>query len=73
MCTFSYADFAVLFNNLACLDTSYWIMFFELKIHIILWVSRAFAESCTLFSALPDPFLGFGLASSTMDQVLDPW
>lgn len=22
-CTFSYADFAVLFNNLACLDTSY--------------------------------------------------
>lgn len=31
MCIFSYADFAVLFNNLACLDTSYWIIFFELK------------------------------------------
>lgn len=40
MCIFSYADFAVLFNNLACLDTSYWIMFFELKIYIILWVKH---------------------------------
>lgn len=40
MCIFSYADFAVLFNNLASLDTSYWIMFFELKIYIILWVKH---------------------------------
>ena len=36
MCIFSYADFAVLFNNLACLDTSYRIMFFELETYFIL-------------------------------------
>ena len=78
MCIFSYADFAVLFNNLACLDTSYWMIFFELKIYIILWIKHLqkvillilFFTWPVFFFCL---FVLFSLASSTLDQVLDPW
>ena len=77
MCIFSYADFAVLFNNLACLDTSYWIMFFELKIYIILWVKHL-QKVILLILFFTWPiffffFFWFSLTSSTIDQVLDPW
>lgn len=58
MSIFSYADFAVLFNNLACLDTSYWIMFFELKnIHYLVNQSSICSEPDSWFSFLSDPFL----------------
>lgn len=73
MCIFSYADFAVLFNNLACLDTSYWIMFFELETYIMLWDSQAFAESPTLDSLFHLTLFWFHLVSPTiLHQVLDP-
>lgn len=72
MCIFPYADLSVLFNNLACLDTSYWILLFELKIYIILRVNQALAESLPVDFLLQLALFWFHLTShAILDQMVD--